>query len=340
MLTDEAGEHYSAAGGFLRSTSTHYLLLREADLKVTSKFGEARKLEELLAGGWLVDNLVLKHPGEVMGNEDSIQTGCEGRVDVRAWTVADHPGVACIAAVMRGKRQVRLLMFFRQNLYRREVRGKTGAMQLVGLLRLVSFGDKDEAMTNGKFAECRRHVGEELNLVFSDGLGKAFDAAVLFFGHGYVGELLKAGDQRFTKALKSVAVGADSVVFDSIKVASDFFSGVYAVIEIGDETDNRALEIDVVFPKGVICIDQQSLITWATVDQSRGAHGLIIKVPLRQLIRRCGRGGMPRLGDISPVRAMQELRVRMEAASTRLERWLPIRAVSECCYQVRNPLSK
>ena len=75
MLTDEAGEHYSAAGGFLRSTSTHYLLLREADLKVTSKFGEARKLEELLAGGWLVDNLVLKHPGEVMGNEDSIQTG-------------------------------------------------------------------------------------------------------------------------------------------------------------------------------------------------------------------------------------------------------------------------
>jgi len=180
---------------------------------------------------------------------------------------------------MRGERQVRLLMFFRQNLYRREVRGKSRAMQFVGLLCLVSLGDKDEAMTCGKLAERRRHVGEEFDLVFGDGLSKAFDAVVLFFGHRVVAELFEAGDQRFTKALKPVAVGADGVVFDSIEVASNLFSGVYAVIEIGDKAGNRALEVDVVFPKGVICINEQGLITWAAVDQSRGAHGLIIKVP-------------------------------------------------------------
>jgi len=46
---------------------------------------------------------------------------------------------------------------------------------------------------------------------------------------------------------------------------------------------------------------------------------------------------MPRLGDISPVRAMQELSVRIDAAPVRWERWLPITTVSECCYRVCNP---
>jgi hypothetical protein len=172
-------------------------------------------------------------------------------------------------------------MFFRQDLYRREVGGKTGAMQLVGLLRLVSFGDKDEAMTIGKFAERRRYIREEFDLVFGDGLSEAFDAVMLFFSHRGVAELLEACDQRFMKAVKSVAMGANGVVLDSIEVTSNLFSGVDAMIEIGDETGDRALEVDVVFPKGVVCINEEGLIIRTAADQSRGAHGLIIKVPWR-----------------------------------------------------------
>jgi hypothetical protein len=68
MLTHEGVENYSAA-----YVGRITFLLR--CLEVASEFGEARKLQELLTGWGLVDNLVLKHPGEVMGDEDSVQTG-------------------------------------------------------------------------------------------------------------------------------------------------------------------------------------------------------------------------------------------------------------------------
>jgi len=44
-------------------------------LKVLGEIGEACQLEELLAGGRLVDDLVFEDPGEVVGDEDGVQTG-------------------------------------------------------------------------------------------------------------------------------------------------------------------------------------------------------------------------------------------------------------------------
>ena len=57
-------------------------------------------------------------------------------------------------------------------------------MQLVCLFGLISFGDQNETMTSGEFAERGGDVGEKLDLLRGDGLGEAFDAAVLVFGHG------------------------------------------------------------------------------------------------------------------------------------------------------------
>jgi hypothetical protein len=54
----------------------------------------------VLTGGRLVDNLVLEDPGEVVGDEDGVETRAEGRVNVGAWAVADHPGVAGFAGVV------------------------------------------------------------------------------------------------------------------------------------------------------------------------------------------------------------------------------------------------
>ncbi len=64
--------------------------------------GEARQLQEVLPRGRLIDDLVLKNPGEVVGNEDGVQSGRESWVYVGARAVADHPGIACFATVMRG----------------------------------------------------------------------------------------------------------------------------------------------------------------------------------------------------------------------------------------------
>jgi len=61
--------------------------------------------------------------------------------------------------VVRREREIGLMMFFREHLDCSEVRGEAGAMQLVGLLGLISLCDQDEAMAGGEFAEGGCHVG-------------------------------------------------------------------------------------------------------------------------------------------------------------------------------------
>lgn len=78
----------------------------------------------MLAAGRLVDNLVLKDPGEVVGDEDGVEAGREGRVDVGPGTVADHPGVAALAGVARGDGEIGLVMLFVEDLDGGEVGGE------------------------------------------------------------------------------------------------------------------------------------------------------------------------------------------------------------------------
>ena len=128
------------------------------------------------------------------------------------------------------------------------MRGEAGAPEFAGLLFWVAFGDHNEAMAGGEVGEGGSDVGEEFDLVVGDGLGEAFDAAMFLFGDGDVGELLEAGDEGAAEAVQAVAVGEDGVVLDAVEVAADLFGGVDAVVEIGDEAGDGALEVDVVLP--------------------------------------------------------------------------------------------
>ena len=80
----------------------------------------------------------------------------------------------------------------------------------------VALGDHDEAVSGCEVGEGGVDVGEELDLLVGDGLGEAFDAAMLFFGDGNVGELLEAGNERAAKAVEAIAVGDDSGMLDAV----------------------------------------------------------------------------------------------------------------------------
>jgi len=101
---------------------------------VASQICEVSEFEKLPSSGRMVDILALQRPCEVVGNEDGIEPGGEGRVDVGLGTVADHPRGACLAAVMRRETAISSVMFFGQHLDGAEVRGKARAAKLVGLL--------------------------------------------------------------------------------------------------------------------------------------------------------------------------------------------------------------
>ena len=227
---------------------------------MNGEVGEGGEFEKLLAGGGLIDNLVFEDPGEVVRDEDGVQTCREGGVDVGAGAVPDHPGVGGFAVVVVDEATVGFAVFFGQDLDGGEMGGEAGASELASLLFEDPLGDEDQAVTCGQVGESLGDVWEELDLLIGDGLGEAFDAAVLFRGQGNVGELLEAGDEGSAEAVQTIAVGDDGGVLDMVEMVADFFGGVDAVIEVGDEAGNGALEVDIVLPKRVVGVDQEGLI--------------------------------------------------------------------------------
>ena len=47
-----------------------------------SEVGEGAEFDEALAFGWGIDDFVFEDPGEVVGDEDGVQAGSQGGVDV------------------------------------------------------------------------------------------------------------------------------------------------------------------------------------------------------------------------------------------------------------------
>ena len=76
-------------------------------------------------------------------------------------------------------------------------------------------------------------------------------------------------------------MGDDGGMLDAVEVAADLFGGVDAVVEVRDEAGDGPLEVDVVFPKSVVGIDQQGLVDRMTEGMIsgviEGGHRLIIK---------------------------------------------------------------
>ena len=112
-------------------------------------------------------------------------------------------------------------------------------------------------------AEVFQSVGDtrkEFDFLQRYSLRESDDSGVLFGGDLRLGELLEAGDQRSAEALKAVAVLGDGGTLAKVEVLANFFVGVDAVIEVGDEGGNGALEVDVVLPEGVVSVEEQRLL--------------------------------------------------------------------------------
>ena len=218
------------------------------------------QFEELAAGRGMVNVFAFECPGKVVGNEDGIQSGREGRVDVRFGAVADHPCSAGFAAVMRGEAAVGGMVLFGENFNGTEMSGKAGAAKLVGLLGVISLGDQNETVARGKVGQGFGDVGKEFDLLIGDRLREADDAIVFVWRDGAVGELLEAGDERVTKTVESVAASGDGGVFDMVETLANLLGAVDTVIKVGDEGGDGPLKVDIVLPQRVVRINQQSLV--------------------------------------------------------------------------------
>lgn len=89
--------------------------------KVFAEFGEAAYYQELLALRGMVYFFVLEDPGVAVGDEDRVEAGGHGRIDVGLRAVADHPGGIAAAFVLLGKVPVDLGTLLCHDLHRREI---------------------------------------------------------------------------------------------------------------------------------------------------------------------------------------------------------------------------
>jgi hypothetical protein len=213
----------------------------------------------VLAFWRMIDHLVLEHPGEVVWDKNGVEAGGECRIDIGLGTVADHPGGSCVAAVVLAQTAVSGLVFLGKHFDFLEVLADAGALELVGLLGEVTLGDHDAAVIFCEVGQRVRDAGEKLDLLVGDGVGEADDAIVLFWCDGLIGELFEAGDKGLVEALEAVAVFLDGLVLDVVEMLADLVGGKLSVIEIGDEAGDRALEVDVVFPKGIVGVEEKGL---------------------------------------------------------------------------------
>ena len=128
-------------------------------------------------------------------------------------------------------------------------------------------------MAGGEVGECGVDVRQKLDLLVCDGLSEAFDAPMLFVGEWDVSQLLEAGHQGPAKAVQPIAVGENRGVLDAVEMTANLLCGMDAVIKVGDEAGDCALEVDIVFPEGVVGVDQQCL---ARVENGLGGLGGLV----------------------------------------------------------------
>lgn len=149
---------------------------------MVKKVGERLQFEQLLSGRRCFHHFVFQHPGEVMWDEDGVQTCSQRWVDVGAGAVADHPRAGGLAAMVGREREVGIVMFFRQNLNCGEVGRKAGAFELSGLFGRVALCYQNESVAGGEILESFSDAGKKFYLVLCNAICKAEDAPMLFVG--------------------------------------------------------------------------------------------------------------------------------------------------------------
>ena len=223
---------------------------------------------------------MLEDPGVSVGDEDGMEAGGEGGVDVGAGAVADHPGAGRIAGVAADDLAVGVWGLFGEDLDRGEERRETRATEFFALFEVVALGDEEESMTACELLEGGLDAGDEIDVGLEDGVDEAHDLAVLVLGGGCAGELFKAADEREAKAFGAVAALGHGAAFDAVEVFTDLGGGVLGMVKKGDERGDRSLEEDVVFPEGVVGVEEQGLRV-GLVEEGvlRGRHAGIVLSP-------------------------------------------------------------
>src|SRR5450631_1164666 len=96
-----------------------------------------------------------------------------------------------------------------------------------------------------------RHLGQKLDWMIGDGVGKAVNLRVQFWSGRLDTETFEGIDQGMREAVQSVAVLDDAFALHVVENLAHLLGRELVMIEKRDEMRDGALEVDVVLPKRV-----------------------------------------------------------------------------------------
>ena len=237
-------------------------------LEMAAEFAEAGEDDEFAGAGG--DGFVLHVPGVLMRDVDSVEADAEGGIDVAARGVADHPAVSFDDFVFRDEAGVRDGIFFVDDFDGLEKALQAGALDFGGLLRGFAFGEKNEAMAFGE-------VGERFGNAVEDFWWRAFeiDDAIMNFGERFalgqmLGKLHVGLFERTAEAANAVAILADIFAFGFVEDVANIGAGESIGFDESDEVLDEVLEENIVFPEGVVGVDEESVAAHGRSYFSRG----------------------------------------------------------------------
>src|SRR5690348_2009072 len=207
------------------------------------------------------DFALFEFPCGGMRDEDGVQAGVHGGIDVTAWAIADHPTVRFDDFKLVDHALVGRRILFNDDFDRVEVGLQTGALDLCSLFGSFAFCEQDQAIALGKIRKRFGHAVHDVRRSVFEFGDDPLDFLQDFATRAVAGELCVCVFERTMEAADTVSVLADVATFGFVEDVANVFARVAEVFELINEMLDRLLEEDVVFPERVVCVDKQSL-TW------------------------------------------------------------------------------
>ena len=92
-----------------------------------------------------------------------------------------------------------------------------------------------------------------------NGMRESVDGLVQGRGERFDCQPLEGLDQRMCEAMQPVAVAHDGFAFHLIQHFPNLLGAVLVVIQERDKAGNGALEVNVIFPKRIVGVDEKTL---------------------------------------------------------------------------------
>src|SRR6201993_1483142 len=222
---------------------------------MVTQFTEGRQDHELARSR--EHRLVLEVPGVHMRDIHRVQTRLHRGIDITAGAVADHPAVSFYNLMFIDEQDIGSGIFFSDNFNGFEKALQSRAFHLGSLFGRLALGKENQAMAGGK-------VGERLGNAIEDLRRSAFQVhnTIVNFRQylaprHLVSQLHVGFFKRPAEASHAVAVLADVFALGFVQDMQDCGPAITAGLDETDEILDQVLEENIVFPEGVVGVNQK-----------------------------------------------------------------------------------